>query len=162
MKYDEYRPKDLYILEGRKFRPAESMEAWGKYMDYSTKPLYYRHVSIDRYIVNENEFCNLSTVFLGIDHNFGFNDPTPVLFESMIFGGEHLDETTDRYRTYEEAEKGHVVIRGRILKLLRLRMKTDSFSMRGEGEKLTVFSLSTTRVKNPVFTENDIRLIRED
>lgn len=46
----------------------------------------------------------ISTVFLGLDHAF-YND-LPVLFETMIFGGEH-DGYCERYSTWEEAEAGH-------------------------------------------------------
>jgi hypothetical protein len=46
----------------------------------------------------------VSTVFLGIDHSFGGG--VPVLYETMIFGGEH-DEYQDRYHTLEEAMIGH-------------------------------------------------------
>lgn len=47
---------------------------------------------------------SVSTVFLGIDHSF--DGGRPLLFETMIFGGEH-DQYQDRYSTYEEAEEGH-------------------------------------------------------
>lgn len=46
----------------------------------------------------------VSTVFLGIDHNF--MGGTPLLFETMIFGGEN-NEFQERYSTWEEAEEGH-------------------------------------------------------
>jgi hypothetical protein len=56
----------------------------------------------------------VSTVFLGLDHNFGFgSDSDAVLFETMIFTDEGPDEGLsdlpycDRYRTWGEAEKGH-------------------------------------------------------
>jgi hypothetical protein len=48
--------------------------------------------------------AKVSTVFLGIDHSFGGG--APVLFETMIFGGEH-DEYQERYHTLEEAMIGH-------------------------------------------------------
>lgn len=48
---------------------------------------------------------NISTVFLGLDHRFYGDDP-PILFETMIFGGEH-NEFQERYCTWEEAERGH-------------------------------------------------------
>ena len=49
----------------------------------------------------------VSTVFLGIDHAFHFfGDPRPVLWETMIFEGEH-DDWQDRYHTKEEALLGH-------------------------------------------------------
>jgi len=47
---------------------------------------------------------NVSTVFVGLDHSFG--GPEPLLFETMIFGGEH-DQDCDRYPTWEKAESGH-------------------------------------------------------
>lgn len=50
------------------------------------------------------EGARISTVFLGLDHSFGHGDP--LLFETMIFGGEH-DQHQQRCSTYEEAEKMH-------------------------------------------------------
>lgn len=47
----------------------------------------------------------VSTVFLGLDHRFGVDGP-PVLWETMIFGGEH-DEDQWRYASYEAAVAGH-------------------------------------------------------
>jgi hypothetical protein len=46
----------------------------------------------------------VSTVFLGMDHSFG--EGPPLIFETMIFGGEH-DEFQDRCSTYAEAEEMH-------------------------------------------------------
>jgi len=48
--------------------------------------------------------AHVSTVFLGIDHGFGSD--RPVLFETMVFGGEH-DEYQKRYCTIEEALQRH-------------------------------------------------------
>ena len=50
----------------------------------------------------------ISTVFLSMDHGLGglIGDGTPVLFETMVLGGEH-DEYQERYHTYDEAEEGH-------------------------------------------------------
>jgi hypothetical protein len=50
--------------------------------------------------------ANISTVFLGINHRFGDDDP-PILFETMIFGGEH-DEYQERCSTWDEAEAMHM------------------------------------------------------
>ena len=47
---------------------------------------------------------SVSTVFLGLDHSFGGG--TPILFETMIFGGEY-DDYQERYHTLEEAQVGH-------------------------------------------------------
>lgn len=46
----------------------------------------------------------VSTVFLSIDHSFGGG--RPLVFETMVFGGEH-DQWQDRYSTWDEAVKGH-------------------------------------------------------
>lgn len=47
----------------------------------------------------------ISTVWLGLDHNFNDEGP-PLIFESMIFGGNY-DEEQHRYSTWAEAEEGH-------------------------------------------------------
>lgn len=47
---------------------------------------------------------DISTVFLGLDHSWG--DGPPLLFETMIFGGEH-DGYQDRCSTWAEAEAMH-------------------------------------------------------
>ena len=46
----------------------------------------------------------VSTVFLAVDHNCG--DGPPILWETMIFGGEH-DDYQQRYSTYDDAVVGH-------------------------------------------------------
>jgi hypothetical protein len=61
----------------------------------------------------------VSTIFLGIDHAFGFGGP-PILFETMIFASEKYDPPENlanildwahgyqtRYCTWDEAVKGH-------------------------------------------------------
>lgn len=46
----------------------------------------------------------VSTVFLGIDHNW--SEGPPILFETMIFGGEH-DQHQERSSTWKSAEAMH-------------------------------------------------------
>jgi hypothetical protein len=46
----------------------------------------------------------ISTVFLGLDH--AWNSDVPVLWETMIFGGEH-DQYQERYTSYKDALEGH-------------------------------------------------------
>lgn len=48
----------------------------------------------------------VSTIFLGIDHNFSQENSQPILFETMIFGGERDGECI-RYSTWNEAKTGH-------------------------------------------------------
>lgn len=49
--------------------------------------------------------CEVSTVFLGLDHSFGSGPP--LLFETLVFGGP-FDQEMERYATWVEAEYGHV------------------------------------------------------
>ena len=49
--------------------------------------------------------CRVSTVFLGLDHNFLPGGP-PLLWETMIFGGP-LDGEEWRYGSRNEAIAGH-------------------------------------------------------
>lgn len=49
--------------------------------------------------------AHISTVFLGLDHNFGISSE-PLLFETMVFGGSS-DGTCRRYATKAEAVRGH-------------------------------------------------------
>ena len=48
----------------------------------------------------------VSTIFMAMDHNFDVNSDEPILFETMVFGGEHNDYQ-ERYHTYDRAEEGH-------------------------------------------------------
>lgn len=52
-----------------------------------------------------NDSIKISTVFLGWDHSF-MEESAPILFETMIFGGE-FDDFQRRYTTYNEALQGH-------------------------------------------------------
>ena len=47
---------------------------------------------------------SISTVWLGLDHQYG--DGPPLIFETMQFGGE-ADQEMARYSTLEEAHAGH-------------------------------------------------------
>ena len=51
-----------------------------------------------------NDKVYVSTVYLGLNHGFGDSDP--VLWESMVFGHDE-DEVQVRYKTHDEAVKGH-------------------------------------------------------
>lgn len=50
--------------------------------------------------------CSVSTVFLGLDHSFGYGPPK--LFETMVFSEDKAaDEMMERYSTWDEAVAGH-------------------------------------------------------
>ena len=87
---------DKYILEGKTPKLCSNLFEWGQWFENN---LQGRRVARD--IIGKTK---VSTVFLGLDHSFGGGPP--VLFETMIFGGEH-DEDMWRYNTWEQAETGH-------------------------------------------------------
>lgn len=59
-----------------------------------------------RRIVKRDEIGDIlvSTVFLGLDH--AWDSDTPVLWETMIFGGEH-NQYQERYTSHKDALEGH-------------------------------------------------------
>ena len=96
MKIKNEKGLDMYYkLEGKKIVSC-SFEEFSEFFG----DIKNRRVAQD-YV----DKISISTVFLGIDHNFG-GSGTPVLFETMVFGGEH-DEYCQRYHTWQEAEEGH-------------------------------------------------------
>ena len=61
----------------------------------------------DRRTVKRDEIGDIlvSTVFLGLDHSWTPGGK-PVLWETMIFGGEH-DQYQERYTSHKDALEGH-------------------------------------------------------
>ncbi len=56
--------------------------------------------------VDEGERVWVSTVWMGLDHNYFHPGDPPIIFETMVFGGSH-DQWQDRYSTREQAAAGH-------------------------------------------------------
>jgi len=84
-----------YILEGTEPKEVSLIEA-AEWMEANNEK---RQIARD-----ERGGVTVSTVFLCFDHNFG--PGPPVLFETMVFGGEH-DGEMERYTTYADALVGH-------------------------------------------------------
>lgn len=95
-----------YDKEGNQL---DQRSAWILLADY-----YYKRVAL-----TEVGPYTVSTVWLGLDHNFGFGGP-PLIFETMVFTTSAwnadrsdpdseglLDIDCRRYPTQEEAEAGH-------------------------------------------------------
>jgi len=60
---------------------------------------------LGEHLVSPFKSVFVSTVFLGLDHNFMGKGP-PIVFETMVFGGP-FNHTMWRYATWDEAVKGH-------------------------------------------------------
>ena len=85
----------LYILnQNGDPEPCEDAVRWAKQFNDSNRILAND-------ILGE---ARVNTVFLGLDHSFG--GATPILWETMIFGGSH-DQYQERYTTRDAALAGH-------------------------------------------------------
>lgn len=82
-----------YILDGHDVVPAELM-TWARWFEKGDR-------TVKKTTIGESK---VSTVFLGLDHNFGVGPPQ--LFETMVFGGPLKDEMY-RCATWEQAEACH-------------------------------------------------------
>jgi hypothetical protein len=91
-----------YILDGHTPVPCEDLITWAKWIERTDE----RRVAL-----TETRDLRVSTVFLGLDHNFGVPWGTdPILFETMVFrrkGDNWEGDECERYRTWDEAEAGH-------------------------------------------------------
>jgi hypothetical protein len=100
-------PETIYYgLKDRKPVPMANSIDWAKWL-----------LDTDRIVAREDlktksgEEIMISTVFLGVDYNFGRKPP--LLFETLVFGGE-LEGEMVRYATWEEAEEGHKIMTKRV------------------------------------------------
>lgn len=108
-----------YILEGHTAVAEHDPLTWARWFESAD-----RHVAL-----TEHELFRVSTVFLGLDHQFGRGPP--ILFETMVFlktGDpsspnilERFDESIDqaRYANWEDAELGHKATVRRMLERAR-------------------------------------------
>lgn len=83
-----------YILEGKIPKQCDDISEWARQFQTQNR------------IVEQTKIGNvkISTVFLGVDHSF--DGGKPLLFETMIFGGDE-DGYQERYSTWDEAVIGH-------------------------------------------------------
>lgn len=84
-----------YVWDGENVKTVPDMETWAK---------QFNGMANRRVAKDAANGVTVSTVFLGVDHQFGGG--RPLLFETMIFGGE-FDQECERYSTAAEARIGH-------------------------------------------------------
>jgi len=94
-----------FILEGRKPVPCKDLSEWASSISQQES----RRVGLTT--IDDIE---VSTVFMGLDHNYSNSGP-PILFETMVFRGLNSGDCY-RYRTWEEAEAGHAEVVSMIFK----------------------------------------------
>lgn len=87
---------DYAILnENHEVVPASNALEWARWFEKNDR-------RVKLHILGKTE---VSTVFLGLNHDFSLIGP-PLWFETMIFGGEH-DHYQDRCTTWDEAIAMH-------------------------------------------------------
>lgn len=84
-----------YILKGHTPVVEPDVLTWAKWLGTANRTV----------ALTGKNGVTISTVFLGLDHNF-LSDGAPILFETVVFGGEH-DQEQERYATWDGAEIGH-------------------------------------------------------
>lgn len=96
-----------YILQGQFVVEEPDILKWAEWFGTADR-------TVGR---SEIQGVTVSTVFLGLDHQWGPDGPA-LLFETMVFGGDFSD-CQARYTTWEEAERGHALavqlVTGRLL-----------------------------------------------
>ena len=99
-----------YILIGKIPVPV-SFDRWIKSFDQENRVV--RSLKIGKF--------HISTVFLGLDH--AWNGRSPLLFETMIFGGHIDSEYQTRCSTYKQAVRGHYRAIGYLIgSLIKLKL----------------------------------------
>src|SRR5436190_721491 len=89
-------PVLLKILEDPKPVRCHDIVDWGRWFESNPEARRVNSTAIDSKV-------HVSTVFLGLDHNF-YGDTDPILFETLVFGGS-MDGEMDRCATWEQALK---------------------------------------------------------
>ena len=96
--FQENMSQLLYILKGHTPVPEPDSRKWAEW--------YERERKTCRVAFDQIGGVEISTVFLGVNHNLLHEQEKPHLFETLIRGGQD-DGTLERYPTWQEAETGH-------------------------------------------------------
>ena len=94
---------DKYILKGKRPIPCNDLLKWADWMQTANCVVRKDTAKVTFAGKPVGEIM-ISTVFLGLDHSFGGDEP--LLFETIVFGGP-LDQEMERCTTWEAAEKMH-------------------------------------------------------
>lgn len=93
-----------YILdENHNAVPVEDALEWARWFETANESRRVGRDTVGR--------ADISTVFLGLNQNFGRG--VPLLYETMVFGGPD-DGWQDRYSTWDEAIAGHDAVVGKL------------------------------------------------
>lgn len=99
---DRQSKTKYYRLNNREPVPIYNFMEWAEWFETADRVVWQ---------TQHNE-CEVSTVFLGLDHQYGSGPP--LLFETLVFGGDQ-DGLMERCSTWDEAEKQH----NRVLEIVK-------------------------------------------
>jgi len=102
-----------YILQDKKIVPVDLM-TWAKWFETADR-------TVGSSIING---AKISTVFLGIDHSF--DGGPPILWETMIFGGDHNQYQDRCSGNWEQAEAMHMKAVGMVIASDMEKMKDEA------------------------------------
>lgn len=86
-----------YILKGHEVVTVSTVEEWGQW--FATADRHVATTQVGQHLV--------STIFLGVDHSFGYGPP--LLFETMIFDLDGDQSYQERCSTWAQAEVMHAM-----------------------------------------------------
>ena len=93
-----------FILDGHTPVHVKDVLEWGNWFEGANNKRRIKRTVIDDIAI--------STVFLGLNHNFSSDGP-PQIFETLVFNGP-LDGEMYRYATWDEAVAGHKTMVARV------------------------------------------------
>lgn len=129
--YDDLDPYCRY------FNLAEEQVTYRQHLTEASQPGYVERRRVGGDYIDPEKKIWVSTVFLGLDHQFHPGGP-PLIYETMVFdnreGGRKLgvDRYCDRYSTREQALAGH---RGTVEEFTVLYKALEGISVEGNSEE---------------------------
>lgn len=97
---------EYYIMVDGEPQAVDDVVTWARWMEDNKTN---KHVALTKIAPG----IEISTVFLHLDHSFG--DGPPVLFETMVFGGDYSEQEQERYCTVAQARRGHAAMVAKII-----------------------------------------------
>jgi len=90
------------LLDDHSVVPCDDLTKWAQGFETTLRNIKQEYVGT----------IYISTVFLGLNHNYSENGP-PLVFETMVFGGKY-DQVQYRTSTYAEALRAHILARDEV------------------------------------------------
>jgi hypothetical protein len=118
-----------YILKGHEPVEVEDIIEWGEFFKDTNARILARTFITSKIWV--------STVFLGLNHNWGCGPP--ILFETMIFGGQFDEDYQTRAFTWDESLQQHARAISFVEKHIRHRINKRKKQTQRFTEKWNIY-----------------------